>query len=133
MLLVGDAIAAGGRAWKGLRAEAERHRDQLAFQREEADRTDLRAILDALAEHINGMRGEVRGLVVTAETLMESEVAGDEEEEYEGWVRQRLKHRAERLQREIDKVDDQLQRLTLRLGSEGHPLVRAAELASMRA
>ena len=122
-------------AWsfrKGLRAEQERHRDQLAFQRGEADRTDLRGILDALAEHMYGIRGEVLRLIVTAKTDEAESKTIAEDKEYEVWVRQRLKHRAERLQREIDEVDDQMRRLTLRLG-EGHPLLRGADLASMRA
>lgn len=124
-------------AWsfrEGLRAEEQLHRAHLAFQRGEADRTDLRGTLDALAEHIYGIRGAARRLIVTAETLTQPEAkTAGEDKEYEAWVRQRLKHRAERLQREIDEVDDQVQRLTLRLGSEGHPLVRGADLASMRA
>lgn len=90
---------------------------QLSFQRGETDRAELRSILDALAEHLFRVRDEADAAVLIVDFALSSE---DPDDEY--W-RVRLKERHGRLRSENEGVVSQMQRLSLRLGPEGAPLM----------
>jgi hypothetical protein len=118
------AVTAQARLRAQLYAEDKRHRDQLSFQRAETDRAELRQILDALAEHMHGIRDAARGVVSMGEEVLEEE--GTEEQDY--WQK-RLDEYAKQLANEGDAAARQIQRLRLRLGSEGSSLILSAEVA----
>jgi hypothetical protein len=120
-------IVAGAFLWlttgRTIRAERERHRDELSFQERETDLAELRRILDALAEHVFAIKEGVDAVIRAAEWRR----AEDRPELHEMWER-RQRESAQRLETALEKAAQEIQRVTLRLGSEVDPLVRAAVL-----
>ncbi len=123
------AVTAQARLRAQLYAEDKRHRDALSFRRGETDRAELRTILDAIGEHLNLMLDAVGEVISTAEVLAMEE---DDPEHEEYWT-ERLDERSYRLREETDDVANHTQRLRLRLGPEGQPLVQSADHARMYA
>jgi hypothetical protein len=104
-----------------LEAEEKRHRDQLTFEREETDLSELRRILDALAEALFTIQNTVEQLttmmMLDAEhptDVRESSTAGHyDEAQKQLYVEER-------------RVARHVERLRLRLGDEGSQLVKLA-------
>lgn len=115
---------------KQLEAEDKRHLDQLAFQRGETDREELRRILDDLAQHVFALQEASSDAVAAAQTAAAN---WDEENANLDYWRARFESISERIDTEVDKASRQIERVRLRLGDSGMRLVELAHLIRMRA
>ena len=129
--------AAKARLALQLSSEDERHRDDLAFQRGETDRGEVRSILDSLAAHLFEMEDAAREARAAALFLVEDDDVADladwQRERLRDWQRERLESRRDRLDSEAEAVVRDMQRLNLRLGKDGELLVRTATLMRVHA
>ena len=123
-------IAAATAQWRltaQLRAEDQRQQDRLSFERGETDRSELRRILDTLAEHVLGLHEGVGQLNAAAANLVE-----DDDPDLRDYRKDRLQEIAGEIREHSRAAGDQIERLGLRLGPEGARLVQYATFLRLR-
>jgi hypothetical protein len=106
-------------AGKTIQAERERLHEELAFRRGEADRAELRSILDELAEYlflVEDESGTIRNLAAWVMTQGDSPELGVS-----------LQAARDRMRQASAGVTRQIERLQLRLGPEGKLLADLAK------
>ncbi len=102
-------------------AEDRRHREQLAFERGETDRAELRTILDALAEHLHAVVDVIQRAAVLADQWRDD---GDPT----GFRHARLDELGERIASSHDALTRDIERVRLRLGSGAERLLLFAQM-----
>jgi hypothetical protein len=118
------AVTAQARLNRRLDAELQRHREQLAFNRGETDRAEVRELIDGLAEQL-GLLSEAADDARTA-----VHVLADDWNEDDGPIAHKsLQDAREALEHQVAGMVLRLQKLRLRLGDESKDLVELASRA----
>lgn len=122
------AVTAQRRLQAQLASEERRHRDQLRFERGEADRAELRSIIDALAERLFGLADAARSMA--SDMKVESQFWREEKRDE---AEKRRVEANDRIRVARDRITEHIERLRLRLGDEGAELVKFATDARAQA
>jgi hypothetical protein len=113
-----------------LDAEDRRLRRRLAFERAQTDRTEVRQLLDALADLLYEIDRQTASYEYVSDQVVhrvsDSARPGQAWEEREDRARETLRSISERVEELYRAAINQLERLRLRLGDEGAALVSLA-------